>query len=297
MIALWRHVVPGVSDQEVTRLAAQPPFAVSSAMPAIFAAGKWETLLFLPPGIFDRVQQLPDAERKSLKRVRFASIESLRSLLNGNMPPGVIAQGDALVPETFDGEIWTNRSRLRLQVDRMGDRPMDGQLYEFGGVFLANNVCLTVVVDFIDANCRNNVEAVLALLGDEGIGADRTAGYGAFRVDNAEEGFAADLGTGARLSLSLLHPSPDEVGRGLLDPPAEYLITTRGGWAMSATAASFRRKAVNMLAEGSLVKDLGSRRYGDSAMVLEPGDLGPSHPVYRVGSAVTLPLKPPDAPK
>ncbi|MBV8360097.1 MAG: type III-A CRISPR-associated RAMP protein Csm4, partial [Deltaproteobacteria bacterium] len=262
IVALWRHIASGASDQEASRIAAQPPFAVSSAMPAVLAGGKWETLLFLPPGIFDRVPRLSGAERKSLKRVRFASIESLRSLLNGRIPPGVATRGDALVPANFDGELWTNRSRLRLHVDRMGDRPMDGQLYEFGGIHLANNVCLTVIIDFIDASCRSNVEAALALLGDEGIGADRTAGYGSFVVDNVEEGFVADLGTGARLSLSLLHPTRDEIERGLLDPPAEYLITSRGGWATSTSASSFRRKIVNMLAEGSLVNDLGSQRYG-----------------------------------
>ena len=297
IVALWRHVGGGASDQEVTRIAAQPPFAVSSAMPTVLVGDKWETLLFLPAGIFDRLLPLSGAERKILKRVRFGSIESLQSLLNGRMPHGAIARGDALVPATFDGELWTNHSRLRLQVDRMGDRPMDGQLYEFGGVHLANNVCLIVVVDFIDAGCRSTVEAALALLGDEGIGADRTAGYGAFTVEHVEERFAPDLGTGARLSLSLLHPTRDEIAGGLLDSPAEYLITTRGGWATSMNTVSFRRKVVNMLAEGSLVKDLGSRRYGDSAMVLEPGDSGPSHPVCRLGTAVTLPIKPPDAPQ
>jgi CRISPR-associated protein Csm4 len=297
IIALWRHVALGASDQEVTRIAAQPPFAVSSAMPSVLVGGKWETLLFLPPGIFDRISRLSGAQRKSLKRVRFASVESLRSLLNGTMPPSVVARGDALVPANFDGELWTNRSRLRLQVNRMGDRPMDGQLYEFGGIHLADNVCLTVVVDFIDDGCRGIVEAALVLLGDEGIGADRTAGYGGFIVEHAEEGFAADLGTGARLSLSLLHPTRDEIERGLLDPPAEYLITGRGGWATSVSASSFRRKVVNMLAEGSLLKDLGSRRYGDSVIVLEPGDLGPSHPIYRVGAAVTLPIKSSEVPR
>jgi CRISPR-associated protein Csm4 len=296
IIALWRHVAPGASAQEVARIAAEPPFAVSSAMPTINVSGKWQMLFFLPAGIFDRIHRLSGAQRKSLKRVRFGSIESLRSLLNGTMPSGVVARGDALVPADFYGELWTNRSRLRLQVDRMGDRPMDGQLYEFGGVHLANNVCFTVIVDFMDTSCREILEAALALLGDEGIGADRTAGYGAFIIDHIEDRFATDLGTGARLSLSLLHPTRDEIGRGLLDPPAEYLIATRGGWATSINAVSFRRRGINMLAEGSLVKDFGSQRYGDSAMVLEPGELGPSHPVYRLGSAVTLPIKPPGTP-
>jgi len=153
------------------------------------------------------------------------------------------------------------------------------------------------MIDFFDAGCRTNVEAALALLGDQGIGADRTAGYGAFTIEDIEEVSAPDLGTGARLSLSLLHPTRDEIEQGLLDPPAEYVIASRGGWATSTNADSFRRKVVNMLAEGSIIKDLGHAGYGDSVMVLQPGNSGPKHPVYRLGTAVTLPVKPPGAHK
>lgn len=294
LIALWRHVVPGVSDHDVTRVAAEPPFAVSSAMPTALIGRKWETLLFLPAGIFDRVPKLSAAERKSFKRVRFADLQSIRSLLAGSLPQGAVPRGDALLPAGFEGELWTNRSRLRLQVDRMGDRPMEGHLYEFGSVHLGNNVRLTVIIDFIDDSCRRDVEAALALLGDEGIGGDRSAGYGGFAIEDVEDNFAPNFGNGARLSLSLLYPTRDEIEHGLLDPPAEYLITSRGGWATSPRAAGLRRKVVNMLSEGSLVRDLGRRGYGGSAMVLEAGEPWPDHPVYRLGLAVTIPIKPPD---
>jgi len=293
IVALWRHVVPSASEGDVSRIAADPPFAVSSAMPTLRLDGKWDTLLFVPAGIFDHVGELSAAERKTFKRIRFANVQSIRSLLSGRLPSGAVPRGDALIPAAFHGELWTSQSRLRLQVDRFGDRPMEGQLFEFASLHLADDVGLTVIIDFIDAACRRDVEAALALLGDEGIGADRTAGYGTFSVEAAEEGFAPDLGKGARLSLSLLHPIRDEVEHGLLDAPAEYLITSRGGWATSARAAGLRRKVVNMLTEGSLIRDLGRRRYGGSPMVLEATSGGAEHPVYRVGAAVTIPIGPP----
>jgi CRISPR-associated protein Csm4 len=297
LISLWRHVVPGAADGDVTRIAADPPFAISSALPTLRLGGQWQTLLFVPAGIFDRIANLSSTQRKQLKRVRFADLDSLRALLAGRIPDNSAQYGEAMITGDFQGELWSERSRMRLQIDRCGDRPMEGLLYEFGGVHLGPRVRLTVVVDFIDESCRSDIEAALALLGDEGIGGGRSVGYGGFGIERVEEGFDAELGSGARLALSLLHPSRDEIENGLLDSPAEYLVVSRGGWATPAGAAGMRRKPVNMIAEGSIIRDLGRAHYGASPMVLEAGGgAGPAHPVFRPGRAVTIPIKPPGAP-
>ena len=101
---------------------------------------------------------------------------------------------------------------------------MEGMLYEFGAVQLDRRVRLTVVIDFIEEGSRREVEAALALLGDEGIGGDGSSGYGGFEIEQVIEDFGeefADLGSGARLSLSLLYPGRDEIEAGLLDAPAD----------------------------------------------------------------------------
>jgi len=294
IISLWRHVVPSASDDDIAKLAERPPFAISSAFPVLPFGGKWEPLLFTPVGIFDHVENLPAGLRKSFKRIRFADRAAIRALLEGGLPSKWSIIGVALLSYDLSGERWSNQFRLRLQVDRLGDRPMEGQLYEFGGLQLGNNVKLLVLLDFIDESCRSDVEAALRLLGDEGIGGDRTVGYGGFEIEQIDEDFDPALGTGARLSLSLLHPSLEEVERGILDPPAEYVITPRGGWTTTSSGSSFRRKSVNMLTEGSVVRELGSRRYGDSPRVLEAGsEFGPKHPVFRPGGAVTVPIESP----
>ena len=297
LISLWRHVVPGAADSDVTPIAADPPFAISSALPTLRIGGKWQTLLFVPAGIFDRVANLSSARRKQLKRVRFADLDALRALLAGSIADNAAQYGEAMITENFQGELWSERSRMRLQVDRLGQPPMEGMFYEFGGVHLRRRVRLTVVVDFVDESCRRDLEAALALLGDEGIGGGRSVGYGGFGIEQVEEGFSAELGSGARLSLSLLHPSREEIESGLLDSPAEYLIVSRGGWATPAGTAGLRRKAVDMIAEGSIIRDLGRAHYGASPMVLEAGGgAGLAHPVFRPGRAVTIPIKPPGAP-
>lgn len=296
IFSVWRRVTPDATASDVTRLAAEPPFAISSGLPTVITDGGWHTLLFVPAGTFDRIADLPSGLRKELKKLRFADLDALRALLAARLPNNASPSGDALISGAFHGEIWQRQSRLRLQIDRVGDCPMEGMLYDFGSVQLSASTRLTVVIDFIDESSRCSVEAALALLGDEGIGGDRSSGYGGFEIeridDNFEENFA-DLGSGGRLSLSLLYPTRDEIEAGLLDAPAEYAITSRGGWVTAPGASTMRRRPVNMVVEGSIVRDLGRRSYGASPLVLE-GSL--AHPVFRPGRAVTIPIKLPGAP-
>ena len=139
---------------------------------------------------------------------------------------------------------------------------------------------------------RSRFEGALQLLADEGLGADRSAGYGRFEVEGSDP-FDIALGSGMRLSLSLLHPTRAEIGDGLLDSPATYDLVTRGGWVTAPGARTLRKRAVRMIGEGSVVRDLRKKRYGGSPEVLEPQpELGLLHRVHRPGVAVTLPIRP-----
>jgi CRISPR-associated protein Csm4 len=183
------------------------------------------------------------------------------------------------------------QSRLRLAANRLGDGPIPGLLYEFGAIHFDPNVRLTVVAAFSDSRTRPDFEGTLRLLGDEGVGADRSSGYGRFEVEAAEP-FTVSLGAGMRLSLSLLHPAEAEVTGGLLDEPARYDLVIRGGWVTGPGARTLRKRNVRMLSEGSVIRDLGRERYGDSPEVLEPRpELGLHHPVYRPGVAVAVPIE------
>lgn len=293
ILSLWSAVEPSISPAALTELANNPPFAISSAMPMLQLGGQWETLLFIPVGLAESLGSIAAIDRKRRKRLRFADAAALKQMLANQFPNDFSLRGDAIVSGNgSDAPLWHRESRLRLQVDRLGDRPSPGLLYRFDAVRFAEDVRLCIVAQFLDRQVRPAFEAALRLLGDEGLGGDRTSGYGHFVVESAQDGFTPQLGHGARLSMSLLHPSRQEVETGLLDPPAAYQLVPRGGWITGAGAGpAIRRKVLNMLQEGSVVRDLGGGSYGDAAAVMEPVAVrGLDHPVYRSGRAVTVPI-------
>lgn len=285
LVSLWGHVT-NASASEVTSIAAEPPFAVSSAMP-VLADG--EPLLPLPVGLGERLAQGVPEVRKELRRTRFARAATIRKAV----VEGDFAGARAQLRDT-EREVAASmgeESRTRLAVDRLGGGPIEGLLFDFGTVRLRDGARLGVVADLGDGSARAPFEAALRLLGDCGIGGDRSVGCGAFEVESVSK-FDPRLGEGARLVLSLLHPTPREIGEGLLDDPASYRLVPRGGWLTVPGAASLRRKRVNMLEEGSMVRDLGVRSYGDSPRVLDAlPELGLTHPVHRPGRAVTVPIR------
>ena len=107
IISLWRHVMPDASASDVTRIAADPPFAISSALPTVMIDGNWRTLLFVPAGTFDRVAELPSDLRKTLKRIRFADPDALRALLAGRLPNTAAPCGEALMNANFEANFGT----------------------------------------------------------------------------------------------------------------------------------------------------------------------------------------------
>lgn len=292
LISLWRNVNPGA---DVAMIAASPPFAVSSALPTLRdATGTWEALLPMPVGLAAKTSGSP-SEHKVLQRARHIGASILDDLLGGGALRDFKVLNDCILgselARAYGDGLWQSESRLRLAVNRLGDGPIPELLYEFGAVYFDRNVRLTVVVAFDDEAIRRQFEAALRLLGDEGIGADRSAGYGRFEVEGCDS-FAPLPGGGMRMTLSLMHPTKEDIGEGLLDHPASYKMVTRGGWVTTPGARTLRKQNVRMISEGSVVNDLGRKSCGDSPKVLDPiPDLGLHHAVYRPGVSVTVPIK------
>ena len=131
---------------------------------------------------------------------------------------------------------------------------------------------------------------LLSVLQDDGLGGERTSGYGqfqyqegtSFKLPDAEAGQTAFL-------LSRYHPSPEELPAALTSSGSAYQLVSVGGWVNSPDSASLRRKQVQLVAEGSFICP---PRYpaGDVADITPThasveGRL--SHPIYRYGLALT----------
>ena len=142
---------------------------------------------------------------------------------------------------------------------------------------------------------RDALEQGLDFLGDEGIGGERNAGYGAFAPSCGEEFHLPDPRPGGvAWLLSRYLPAPTEIPECLSDPRAAYKLVRVGGWARALGGADQRRTQIHLLAAGSLIT------WPDASPVGAIADLRPHyaesagsfpHPVWRSGLAVAVRLK------
>ena len=299
-----------------------PPFRLTSAFPY---AG--DVLFFPKPLVPGNLRPVEAEEHgKTLKEVEFVSQGIFSAWLN-NEPL------DAYLPDAnflHDGELWvTPPERERLEV--FGDTNGEIHLWEVdpvprvtvdrvtnkSAVYQAGRARyqrikagkteqragLWVLVDWPggepDEMQIGWLKKLFTVLGDSGIGGERSAGYGQFDLEGPSDFGAFGIeGLGERwLTLAPYHPRPDEAGEGgVLGEACAYTLLIRRGWVASPEGMSYRRPLVRMLGEGSVLHHLaggGRESYGDLADVT-PAIMDPEkatgHKVWRYGIAFPVPL-------
>lgn len=130
----------------------------------------------------------------------------------------------------------------------------------------------------------------LELLGEEGLGGERSSGAGRFQVmgwddlpgEWQETINFADGKHHALISLFWQHPLPPDY----IEGSARYVLQERGGWIASPSGRQLRRKKVHMFAEGSVFP---KAPVGCLANVTP--EQFTAHRIYRSGVALSLPIK------
>jgi len=292
----------------------EPPFLISSAF-----AYAGEILTFpLPLSINwdnyadDEVIEGLNAERKEkvdkfgilkrLKRVKFVSEKifwnmteeesRVKDYINDkNIIQGILFDDEELkrlrkrfdVKENKGIKIFGKKEVPRVAIDR---KTNSSHIYHFGEVSFAKDCGLYFLVDSRLKEYEKRVEATIRVLGDEGIGGDRTYGKGLFNAEFDE----IELNMESKnhfVTLSLFYPQEEELSR-LKD--RYYELITRGGWIYSTDAKNLRRRTVRMFSEGSVFSaESNSGLYGGLANV-KPNDFA-EHEVYRYGYAFAVPLE------
>lgn len=238
---------------------------------------------------------------KMLKKVKFVSEQIFRSVTkeergikdyinDKNIIQGILfddAEVEGLrkrfdVRENKDIKILEEKEVPRVVIDR---KTSSSNIYHFGEISFARNCGLYFLMDLRLKEYEKKVKAAIRVLGDEGIGGDRTYGKGLFKVEF--EKMELDMEPKPHfVTLSLYYPREDEVST-VMD--GYYELMKRGGWIYSVYAKSLRRRTVRMLAEGSVFKSADKDLYGGLANVKPEGiDL---HEVYRYGFAFAVPVE------
>ncbi|GBD08280.1 hypothetical protein HRbin22_00513 [Candidatus Thermoflexus japonica] len=274
----------------------EPPVLISSAFP--FAG----PVRFYPrPYLPARVT----APYFPMKEIAFVSEGVLRRMLEGQpLEEGV---------RIHEGTVWMTREEAETLQDAFGRRDLAGErfwarsrvprvaldlvtqtssLWHFGRLVFREagprpeaRAGLFFRVRYRDPRLVERFRAVVRLLGDHGVGGDRTAGHGLFspRFEPAEP--LGDPAAPAFVTLSPVYLPRDQI-EALLGEAARYGWLTRSGWVGGRLAMPYRRRTLRMLAEGSLLT--GDPRGLWGAMVDVTPQETPEplpHPIYRYGFA------------
>jgi len=164
--------------------------------------------------------------------------------------------------ETDAIHLWAVGDVPRVTVDR---RANTSAVYQAGRVWFQPGGGLWLLAHWRE-DWRARGETALRVLGDAGIGGERSAGHGLFhlRGPHTLTGLPEPRPGGHFLTLSLYYPTREELAQVLQGDQVHYQFQIRRGWMSSPDRAlsdtgealsgsALRRKAVRMFAEGSIL--------------------------------------------
>lgn len=295
---------------QAEQMTARVPFVLSSLFPRV-----GDLPLFPMPRVRVNIQALEDrTQGKTLKKIAYVSPGILDHLLHKNVIdsflPSDIGASDGLMLQDgkvwITGEerkllpracrklepldlrewaIWKNDTVPRVTIDRASN---SSTIFQVGRTVFNEGCGLWLLADVNEQ--AEFLMDILTILGDQGLGGERSSGYGAFWVEPFEAPKLPKLSTSNRaMTLSRYNPTAQELTAGVLGERASYELVDVGGWLASPGKPAQRRKRVRMIEAGSILETpypiVG--RMVDVRPEYEL-DGAPEHPVYRSGLALLV---------
>lgn len=268
----------------IERFINDPPFLLSS----LFVY--YKDSYFLPKPLDD--SSVPDEIKvekgKVLKGLKWLEREDFlkwKKLTPEDLE--IIEKNKSKYKEAFVKEI-----RPRVTLDRITQQ---SSIYHCGYIYFRKDAGLYGLVAFRDSSLVEKFKRLLLLLGQTGLGGERTYGCGRFEVtfdEKLDEAFRSILqeDSDRYVLLSLYHPAENE-RENLVSSLLSYDIVRKKGWITSGRyALPLKRKSVGFITEGSVVKAPVKGCLVNVTPEYAPSDTL-SHSVYRYGYAFTVPLK------
>lgn len=229
---------------------------------------------------------------KKLKKVKFVSEEIIKNFNNikdyiasENIKNGILFSENEKTKildayqekdeniKWVDIKFYEETQVPRVVLDR---RTCSSNIYHFGEIKFAENCNLFFLIDYNGS--KENLEKIksaIRLLGDEGIGGDRSSGKGLFNTKF--EKFSLVNNGNKFLALSLIYPKKEEIRY-----VEFYELILRRGFVYSIEEKNERRKSIRMFTEGSV---FSNEVEGD---IKDVTINNPKHRVYRFGKAFLI---------
>lgn len=265
-------------------------FRMSSAFP--YHKGDY----FLPKPQGRICMTADDAEAAHKYRKRLKSIKYVEKTLWDKMLKGeslrldaIQAIGDVLAPAC------SGAGSIRMsQVSQRVSAPHDGgeaTPFFFDWLYYAKDAGLYCITD-ADGGQMDLLIKLFGLLGEEGIGTDKSAGGGKFNIKCGTIEIDEPDDADCTMLLSLYIPTEEETGILLAGAP-RYSILPRGGYMAGSSVERLRhlrKKGIYMFGEGSVFHTVMA--LGGKIVDLRPDcDDTEAHPVLRCGMPLTAKAK------
>ena len=268
----------------------EPPFLISSALPMIFFDNN--AIFFLPkPKVAPR--NLDYELSKMFKSGEYVSFDAFKRIVESSLSANkdlkllskcIVTPDEYKLIKDFDNIRCGHIAR-----NAIGRLTSKSSIYYCGASAFPKNWGFYFLFKGEDTWLKN-IEPSLRLLSDEGLGGERSIGYGRFGFDIKE----IDVPTAKDsilMTLSLYHPLKEEIASFLKNPMMlSYRLIKRGGYAFSPFInAGLLKRWVRMFAEGSIFPKIDQKIvYGHLIKVID--EKHAPHPVYRYGYAFTVGL-------
>ncbi len=259
---------------------------VSSAFPY------YKTEYFFPKPMC-RIQEIEDIEKerqgKILKKIKYLGRTYFEDLINGG-------NRHIKTAHIFDGEYVTDtelinngdtilKSGIAQRVTIEPDHQDETTTFYTERLFFGDEAGLYFFVDFDSEHIQGMFDQALHLLGDNGIGTDRSVGNGNFEVLKGQSSLVLDVPNGDStelINLSLFCPERTELNNNLLDR-SSYQLIKRGGYIASPEQIdniTIRKKSVYMFDVGSVFPKTDLK---GKIVDLKPDYEPLKHSIYRDG--------------
>lgn len=277
-------------EDDIAALAAETDFRLSSAFPFRGPSRYYPVpahfLEIVAPLV---VQQGWDF--KPLKKIRYVCEDLFVALCRGEKELlSTLKNSDSCWPSPWpsaDKDIetgfFTVHQRPRLRIDRLTGGSEEGGFFYCSDLYFKSNCGLHFLVQ-LKEELQEKFEASLRLLGEQGLGADRSIGRGRFRFTRFEVSWPGPDANKPCLLLSTCLPSARDLET--VDfSSSRVVLKIRRGHAGAASVSHLRRPDLVALGEGSYL----SRAPQGHVPVVIHRDKGAPHDVYRYGRAFTVP--------
>lgn len=284
-----------------------PPFVLSSAFP--FQDGQY----YLPKPQFPSRPQsdllLPskmeqqEEEKQTLKALDFIPLDLFRQWAQEGLTDDSNEAIERAIQNLKTQPLWEETVVARARIDRANHR---SNLYFCSQIEFPSAGGLFVLI-----TGREEIEQPLricfAMLGELGLGGERTSGFGKFDVaeqdwldvtacEEVQDLITPQSTRGTPIgycSLSLYSPTEQEMEllqTGVLIPRG-YAWTLRGGWVtLTDQGIPRRRLACRLLTEGTTLLRATDEVTPPIGRLIEVGGMGGNHAIYRSGLAFCVPV-------